>query len=62
MRSSLIAALLVGLLVSPAILPAGDAPVMRAEKANGLSIAFPSQTLYLRQDSGQAEDAVESNH
>lgn len=31
MRSSLIAALLVGLLLFPAILPAGDVPVMRAE-------------------------------
>ncbi len=31
-------------------------------EANGLSIAFPSQTLYLRQDGGQAEDAVASNH
>jgi small-conductance mechanosensitive channel len=31
-------------------------------EANGLNIAFPSQTLYLRQDSGQAEDAVASNH
>jgi small-conductance mechanosensitive channel len=31
-------------------------------EANGLSIAFPSQTLYLRQDSRQAEDAVASNH
>jgi len=31
MRSSLIAALLVGLLLFPAILPAGDAPMMRAE-------------------------------
>ena len=31
-------------------------------EANGLSIAFPSQTLYLRQDSGQADDAVASNH
>jgi MscS family membrane protein len=31
-------------------------------EANGLSIAFPSQTLYLRKDSGQADDAVASNH
>jgi len=31
-------------------------------EANGLSIAFPSQTLYLRQDSGQAEDAVAPSH
>jgi len=31
-------------------------------EANGLSIAFPSQTLYLRQQSVQAEDAVASNH
>ena len=30
-------------------------------EANGLSIAFPSQTLYLRQDGGQADDAVGSN-
>jgi small-conductance mechanosensitive channel len=30
-------------------------------EANGLSIAFPSQTLYLRQDGGQAEDAGASN-
>lgn len=30
--------------------------------ANGLSVAFPSRTLYLRQDAGQAEDAVVSNH
>ena len=31
-------------------------------EANGLSIAFPSQTLYLRQDAGQAKDAVASGH
>jgi MscS family membrane protein len=31
-------------------------------EANGLSIAFPSQTLYLRQDGGQAGDAVASDH
>ena len=31
-------------------------------EANGLSIAFPSQTLYLRQDGGQADDAVASSH
>jgi len=31
-------------------------------EANGLSIAFPSQTLYLRQDGGQAEDADASSH
>jgi len=30
-------------------------------EANGLSIAFPSQTLYLRQDSGHAQDAVASD-
>jgi small-conductance mechanosensitive channel len=30
-------------------------------EANGLCIAFPSQTLYLRQDGGQAEDAGASN-
>ncbi len=31
-------------------------------EANGLSIAFPSQTLYLRQDGGHEEDALTSNH
>jgi len=31
-------------------------------EANGLSIAFPSQTLYLRQDGGQADNAVASGH
>ena len=31
-------------------------------EANGLSIAFPSRTLYLRQDGGQAKDAVASDH
>jgi len=31
-------------------------------EANGLSIAFPSQTLYLRQDAGEAEDADASSH
>nr|WP_245232753.1 hypothetical protein [Thiorhodococcus minor] len=31
-------------------------------EAKGLSIAFPSRTLYLRQDAGQAEDAVASSH
>ncbi|MGB5835319.1 MAG: mechanosensitive ion channel family protein [Thiohalocapsa sp.] len=31
-------------------------------EANGLSIAFPSQTLYLRQDGGQAEGTVASSH
>ena len=30
-------------------------------EANGLSIAFPSQTLYLRQDDRHAEDTVASN-
>ena len=29
-------------------------------EVNGLSIAFPSQTLYLRQDAGHAADAVAS--
>lgn len=30
-------------------------------EANGLSIAFPSQTLYLRQDGGQTDDAAAPN-
>jgi MscS family membrane protein len=30
-------------------------------EANGLSIAFPSQTLYLRRDADQARDAAASN-
>jgi len=39
MRSSLIAAQLVGLLVFPAILPAGDAPVMRAENLGDTTLS-----------------------
>jgi small-conductance mechanosensitive channel len=45
MHSSLIAALLVGLLVFPAILPAGDAPVMRAENLGGTTLFTQPQLL-----------------
>jgi len=45
MRSSLIAALPVGLLLCPAILPAGDTPVMRAENLGATTLFTQPQLL-----------------